>query len=466
MSTAKEKEILERQRLLAAALKPKDPATLPVPKPTVAVAKSAFQSNTNVNGNKETAPVRKKPSSKRPSSALLAAAAAAAVETQRVSADMSTQHLLATDADDAKPSPQLQRKTVSIATTESKPSVLSKLIKHAEEHKGDGVSAHGGMGAVYQPEDFWKNLRNWDVPVYFFEQNQQQKDTKSSNGVVSNPKQLPDTFLNCSHYVSMWAPLSLEECRAQLLQELSQHMTSPILVDVRLTTSRPRSKNAEVEAWSEADATQMYVVVNSKERAAVGSGFKPNDLVLLIQAQHKDILSHIANGVIADKESCSGLALVGHTESSRRELNGLMLKVSKRKWATIGKQEMYLIRIGSNVTAMREFYALCDIENLPMKHFILGKHLEQEHNRRKLSRHQPVEQLLQRMGGEQLGSGFLRYAERKFNQSQLTAIAASAHEYGDGGFTLIKGPPGTGSTCPNNNRINFDLTLLLQKQQL
>jgi senataxin len=27
----------------------------------------------------------------------------------------------------------------------------------------------------------------------------------------------------------------------------------------------------------------------------------------------------------------------------------------------------------------------------------------------------------------------------------LTAIAASAHEYGEGGFTLIKGPPGTGS---------------------
>jgi hypothetical protein len=28
------------------------------------------------------------------------------------------------------------------------------------------------------------------------------------------------------------------------------------------------------------------------------------------------------------------------------------------------------------------------------------------------------------------------------NASQQDAIAASASEYGDGGFTLIKGPPG------------------------
>jgi hypothetical protein len=81
-----------------------------------------------------------------------------------------------------------------------------------------------------------------------------------------------------------------------------------------------------------------------------------------------------------------------------------------------------------------------------MKSFLLGLHLEKVEHRRKLSRNQPTEHILLQMGGsEKLGNGFIDYARKKFNASQLTAIAASAHEYGEGGFTLIKGPPGTGS---------------------
>jgi senataxin len=56
-------------------------------------------------------------------------------------------------------------------------------------------------------------------------------------------------------------------------------------------------------------------------------------------------------------------------------------------------------------------------------------------------------QLLNKMGGDdKLGKGFTSYAQKKFNPSQLMAISASASDYGDGGFTLIKGPPGTGKT--------------------
>jgi hypothetical protein len=51
--------------------------------------------------------------------------------------------------------------------------------------------------------------------------------------------------------------------------------------------------------------------------------------------------------------------------------------------------------------------------------------------------------VLSRMGGPSaLGKGFADYASSKFNLSQLGAISASAQEYGEGGFTLIKGPPG------------------------
>ena len=46
------------------------------------------------------------------------------------------------------------------------------------------------------------------------------------------------------------------------------------------------------------------------------------------------------------------------------------------------------------------------------------------------------------LGGNALPVGFRIFIKSKMNPSQLHAITASASEYGDGGFTLIKGPPG------------------------
>ena len=114
---------------------------------------------------------------------------------------------------------------------------------------------------------------------------------------------------------------------------------------------------------------------------------------------------------------------------------------------------MHLVKLGSNVTALREFTALTRVDLLPLKRFLLGQHLTDGHGRRssncgkrKEVVQQSTQKLLEKMGGSQaLGTGFISYAQKKFNTSQLAAIAAAANEYGEGGFTLIKGPPGTGS---------------------
>lgn len=45
-------------------------------------------------------------------------------------------------------------------------------------------------------------------------------------------------------------------------------------------------------------------------------------------------------------------------------------------------------------------------------------------------------------GSNALGIGFRIFVKSKFNTSQQAAISAAAREYGDGGFTLVKGPPG------------------------
>lgn len=42
----------------------------------------------------------------------------------------------------------------------------------------------------------------------------------------------------------------------------------------------------------------------------------------------------------------------------------------------VGSQQMYFFRIGSNITALREFTALCKVDSIPLKKYLLGNHLE------------------------------------------------------------------------------------------
>ena len=59
------------------------------------------------------------------------------------------------------------------------------------------------------------------------------------------------------------------------------------------------------------------------------------------------------------------------------------------------------------------------------------------------SRRKNKAELLAEMGGvNALGKGFASYAEKKFNESHLEAVSAASKDYGKGGFTLVKGPPG------------------------
>ena len=129
----------------------------------------------------------------------------------------------------------------------------------------------------------------------------------------------------------------------------------------------------------------------------------------------------------------------------------LLLKVSKRWWATLGMEDMLLWKLGSNMTALREYTALCRVESIPLRRFLLGQHLvdddDDAHKKDSAaaSHDNDTHAMLDKMGGvNALGKGFTKYAQEKFNPSQLAAISASAEEYGNGGFTLTKGLPGMG----------------------
>lgn len=97
---------------------------------------------------------------------------------------------------------------------------------------------------------------------------------------------------------------------------------------------------------------------------------------------------------------------------------------------------------------MREFTSLCNVKQYPLiKYLLSGRNDASSSNsaggKAGLIKLKSQSELLAEMGGSSaLGKGFTEYARKKYNTSQLAAISASAKEYGDGGITLVKGPPG------------------------
>lgn len=96
-------------------------------------------------------------------------------------------------------------------------------------------------------------------------------------------------------------------------------------------------------------------------------------------------------------------------------------------------------------TALREFNALIRLDEVPLSKYLLdGKNdsTEVEHSKGDASGNDTKFDPLSQSG---LPVGFRIFIKSKMNTSQLQAITASSKEYGSGGFTLIKGPPGTGA---------------------
>jgi senataxin len=151
----------------------------------------------------------------------------------------------------------------------------------------------------------------------------------------------------------------------------------------------------------------------------------PNDLVVLVPNKSKEFVESLLNGLAVmdntiDTSSLRKHAMVGQAEYRRDTVDGLLVRVGKKWWATLGHQSdmMWLLKLGTNVMAVRGFTALCRVEQLPLKRFILGQHLVDETHSKHHSLGQDTEKMLVNMGGTNaLGKGFIHYVERKFNPS-------------------------------------------------
>ena len=318
-----------------------------------------------------------------------------------------------------------------------------------------------------EPNDYWKYMKEWDFLSDLNDKmggqnagNGKRKrgnDDKNSNKGISN-KPLPDTFESYREYCALWSPLCLEEARAQLL--------SGVIADIPYMRSKPDKSpirvrleplKKDVNGSSESMGVQVKDILtpNFKDRA-----FIANDVVLLVKKE--SYFWEASKGTLEQQQRTPvKFGLVGHIEYTRRSTEGLFIHVSRALWSEVGSSEMVLLKLGCNITSLREFTALCRMDSIPLLQYIMGSKMssrkpapllkesaaakDDEDIDQSLKENRAKKEILSNMGGPTaLGKGFAEYASHKFNLSQLEAISASAQEYGDGGFTLIKGPPGTG----------------------
>ena len=96
-----------------------------------------------------------------------------------------------------------------------------------------------------------------------------------------------------------------------------------------------------------------------------------NNLVLLTKEESS--IWEASKGTLGERGSklLGKHGIVGHNEYSRRSMKGLAVQVSRELWAKAGSTEMVLLKIGCNITPLREFEALCQMDSTPLLGYIL-----------------------------------------------------------------------------------------------
>jgi len=329
------------------------------------------------------------------------------------------------------------------------------------------VEEEDRQGSLLDVEDYYKCMREWD----FLKDWNKERMVTTTRGKVSDENDdfktkdsqdvLPDTFTSRKQYQKLWAPLCLQEAKAQILSNASSALPWKNSNESRENGAGNKKRSniyspVPVVVRPKAQKNNLYpesfnVVIESKTNVQ-GLSFGAGDIIVL--AYKEFYFSDASKGRLKISNDCLS-CIVGNVEYSRRTIDDLKVIVSRKSWFQLCKkgveEKMYLLNLGSSVTNVREFTSLCRINAIPLLPYILCRKMTRaKDNLDSLSNilsgditTSRKQEHLQNMGGKNaLGEGFMKYASSKFNNSQLGAISAAAKEYGEGGFTLIKGPPG------------------------
>ncbi|KAL9184986.1 hypothetical protein ACHAXT_002763 [Thalassiosira profunda] len=370
---------------------------------------------------------------------------------------------------------QMPAKRAKLSTQHHHPANLPNIIPRLDTSKRSYYPP-------LHPDAYWSEIRNWDFVRDLIDEMKGDGSTskrgRSKRTLAEASEEsvsLPDAFESVSEYKALWAPLLIQEAKAQLLSDVvaaqssantawlrGTAITTGAVAKVELARSAGAPSSTGEDSSSCLEPTVVVHIRPPFKSASLGGAVAKNDLILFVHQTSTieqalrgkafapngesgtDTLSNILEG---------RLGFVGHALNHRsRSVDGLLVRVSKKHWIQFSLlDELYVIRVGSNVTALREFNALSQTDTIPLATQLLGGKAAKQLGSGQTafakgpetsSKADPLA-----LGGHgALPVGFRIYTKSKMNASQLNAITASASEYGSGGFTLIKGPPGTGKS--------------------
>lgn len=323
----------------------------------------------------------------------------------------------------------------------------------------NATNAPSSLTTTNTLDHFFEELLTWDVYASLVRESHKDfafsdANDGSEEGEVEQVAPIPSQFRSYDHYFSVWKPLALEEVQAQTLNNVATDAPNAIPVTATGFGVTFLTKTCKLRV----DVNKQVATRHVQQQL---DGLFANDLVLLSPSrsyfQDANAAMKAANSSsnnatatssappFASSSSNDALAsatpgtppfgMLGIVSTQKGSREGLTMQVLSSHWGMVERpDELYLYKLSNLITSVREFRALCDCRDYKLMPLLLtGTHK------------------IGSMRLDSLGAEYVRWLNRTFNDSQLEAITAAATS---DGFTLIKGPPGTGKTTTLKGLLN------------
>lgn len=258
---------------------------------------------------------------------------------------------------------------------------------------------------------FYKIVLSWDYLRLLQESSKNSKVSGNKSGL----KEVKDTYKDVEEYIATFEPLLFEEVKAQIVQGKDEEETTEWIQVI-------------IAECNEVNGFYLPTVFTDKEAAS------QNDLLLVSNKKFGDgkelpiaygfaLVEHRQDGKIRLRMNLSGEVKGFNTD----EVQSCSRLLNMRPLITeIRGRFVYIMKICSLSTIVREYIALRSISYLPFKNLILTASENKTEDR-----------------AWTIPRALKEFIQTNHNTSQIEAINAGLSRKN---FVLIQGPPGTGKT--------------------
>ncbi|KAF0689563.1 hypothetical protein As57867_018918, partial [Aphanomyces stellatus] len=310
------------------------------------------------------------------------------------------------------------------AKAQNKPAVT--LHKRPNRQRQTNLNLRPAKSSTSALSQFYEDIMDWDFGDALVKENSfQGGPNKPADGATEPKLQVPSNFESYGSYFDVWKPLAVEEVKAQAINGISSDLPPaiPVVAAANVFTSGVTTLKVSLMPNKAANP--------SRKQIAALDDFRKDDLILL-STDNTYLTRRMKKNADAIVDSFGMLAVVDTQKQSRE---GLVAVVTAKRWRDLKTDApLFAFKISNLVTSFREFRALCQCREYKLMPQLLS------------GQAQPPTMRL-----DTLGAAYIQWLRNTFNESQQEAITAAATSIG---FTLIKGPPGTGKTTTLKGLLN------------